>query len=152
MVGVALDKEAPWVLFGFDLSRVASLFRIGIHQLLWEPVGGVRAFLEAPIAVSREGIDGLAAYTDWGPSDASPSACRWRAVALPEHLVLERELKQPVGKVRATGLLAMVGYEAVTVDTLVASSGMSVARVMSELSRLEMKGLVVRCPGGYIRV
>lgn len=67
-------------------------------------------------------------------------------------MLLERELKQPVGKVRATGLLAMVGYEAVTVDTLVASSGMSVARVMSELSRLEMKGLVVRCPGGYIRV
>jgi DNA processing protein len=67
-------------------------------------------------------------------------------------MLRELEPEQPAGKIRAKGLLAMVGYEAVSVDTLVATSGMPVARVMSELSRLEMQGAVVRCPGGYVRV
>ncbi|RLQ22091.1 DNA-protecting protein DprA [Seongchinamella sediminis] len=48
-------------------------------------------------------------------------------------------------------LLALLGCESVTVDELVAASGLSAAEVMSGLSALELAGKVSRCPGGYMR-
>ena len=50
------------------------------------------------------------------------------------------------------GLLALVGYEAVSADELARLSGWPVARVLANLSVLELKGSVARCAGGYIRV
>jgi DNA processing protein len=48
-------------------------------------------------------------------------------------------------------LLPCLGFEAVTVDELVQSSGLDASMVMAELSTLELEGAVVRCAGGYIR-
>ena len=48
-------------------------------------------------------------------------------------------------------LLDLVGYETTSVDQLVCASGLPAARVMSDLSALELAGEVSRCPGGYIR-
>jgi DNA processing protein len=48
-------------------------------------------------------------------------------------------------------ILDLVGYEMVPVDTLVQMAALPVPRVLAELSALELKGLVVRCEGGYIR-
>jgi DNA processing protein len=48
-------------------------------------------------------------------------------------------------------LLALVGFEATSVDVLVAHSGQSVARVLSSLSELELAGLVTQVAAGYIR-
>ena len=53
----------------------------------------------------------------------------------------------PPGQCR---ILAMIGFEAVTVDELVQQSSLPVARVMAALSVLEMEGHISRCAGGYI--
>jgi len=49
-------------------------------------------------------------------------------------------------------LLANVGYEATTIDTLVARSGLSVAAVNEQLVLLELEGFVASIPGGFIRM
>jgi DNA processing protein len=48
-------------------------------------------------------------------------------------------------------LLQLVGYELVTVDELSRLSALPVARLMAELSFLEMQGVLTRATGGYIR-
>jgi DNA processing protein len=48
-------------------------------------------------------------------------------------------------------MLELVGFELVTADELSRMSALPVARVMAELSFLEMQGVVTRGPGGYIR-
>ncbi len=48
-------------------------------------------------------------------------------------------------------LLALLGFEPVSVDQLAAVSGTSSESIVPELSRLELQGVVARCPGGYIR-
>ncbi|KAA1190571.1 DNA-protecting protein DprA [Pseudohalioglobus sediminis] len=48
-------------------------------------------------------------------------------------------------------ILDYVGYEAVSVDQLVAASGVAAGELLAQLSALEMRGLVARCPGGYAR-
>tara|TARA_R110001592_G_scaffold363043_1_gene679572 strand:- start:53405 stop:54517 length:1113 start_codon:yes stop_codon:yes gene_type:complete len=48
-------------------------------------------------------------------------------------------------------MLQLVGYERITADELSQFSALPVARVMAELSSLELLGLVCREGGGYIR-
>lgn len=48
-------------------------------------------------------------------------------------------------------LLQLLGYEEVPLDTLANSSGLPVAELLSQLSSLEIGGLIVRGPGGYMR-
>lgn len=48
-------------------------------------------------------------------------------------------------------LLAMMGYEVVTVETLVEVSGRPVAEVLAALSALELEQCIARHGGGYIR-
>ena len=48
-------------------------------------------------------------------------------------------------------LLHLVGYEVVQARDLVQLAALPVARIMAGLSALELKGLVVRCEGGYVR-
>lgn len=48
-------------------------------------------------------------------------------------------------------LLGLIGFEVVTVEALVTTSGRSVAEVLAALSRLELERSVVRHGGGYIR-
>lgn len=48
-------------------------------------------------------------------------------------------------------LLALVGFEPVTLDELLVASQLSPPDVMAALSRLELGGCIQRCPGGYIR-
>jgi len=48
-------------------------------------------------------------------------------------------------------VLALVGFERLTIDELVAGSGLPVARLLADLSALELAGLVARSAGGYIR-
>lgn len=50
------------------------------------------------------------------------------------------------------GLLALVGFEAVSAEELAKVSGRPMAEVLAKLSALELQGSVARCPGGYIRV
>ncbi|MEH6586854.1 MAG: DNA-processing protein DprA [Halioglobus sp.] len=50
-----------------------------------------------------------------------------------------------------SALLALLGYEATSLDQLVVASGLPVARLLGELTTLEISGRVSRCPGGYIR-
>ena len=72
---------------------------------------------------------------------------------------LQQELL-PAGKPGPVGIelsesqqrmLQLLGYEQVTADELSRLSALPVARVMVELSFLELQGLVTREPGGYIR-
>lgn len=51
----------------------------------------------------------------------------------------------------SSGLLSLMGFEAVSVDQLSSASGVPPADVSVALSALELQGLVERCPGGYIR-
>lgn len=48
-------------------------------------------------------------------------------------------------------LLALVGFEVITLDELVHQSGRSVGEVLGELSALELAGQITRAAGGYIR-
>lgn len=48
-------------------------------------------------------------------------------------------------------LLQLVGFEANGLDELVALSARSVDELLADLSELELRGLISRCPGGYIR-
>jgi len=50
-----------------------------------------------------------------------------------------------------SAVLALLGYEPTSLDSLVACSGLPPSRVMAELSLLEVAGRVIRCPGGYMR-
>jgi DNA processing protein len=59
----------------------------------------------------------------------------------------EQADRMPAGQCR---VLAIIGYEAVTVDELVLQSSLPVARVMAALSALELEGHICRYAGGYI--
>lgn len=48
-------------------------------------------------------------------------------------------------------LLGLVGFEAMSLDDLVAQSARPVAQVIAELSALELAGQVARTAGGYVR-
>ena len=48
-------------------------------------------------------------------------------------------------------ILEQVGFEAASVDALVAVNAMPVGQVLAALSVLEMHGLIKRYAGGYIR-
>lgn len=48
-------------------------------------------------------------------------------------------------------LLALLGYEATSVDDLARVAALPARQLLAELSELEMEGLVSRTPGGYIR-
>ncbi|MDH3992469.1 MAG: DNA-processing protein DprA [Gammaproteobacteria bacterium] len=48
-------------------------------------------------------------------------------------------------------VLELLGFEASSVDQLVAGANMPVEQLLVQLSELELLGLVQRCPGGYIR-
>ena len=48
-------------------------------------------------------------------------------------------------------VLALVGFEVVTADQLVQHSALSMARLLAELSALELQGRIERIAGGYIR-
>ncbi|MEM1112884.1 MAG: DNA-processing protein DprA [Pseudomonadota bacterium] len=48
-------------------------------------------------------------------------------------------------------LLHLVGYEVIGARDLVQLSALPVARIMAGLSMLELRGLVSRCEGGYVR-
>jgi DNA processing protein len=50
-----------------------------------------------------------------------------------------------------SSVLDMVGYEAITADELIQRSPLPVARVLADLSALELAGRIERCAGGYIR-
>jgi len=58
---------------------------------------------------------------------------------------------QPELAAAEQSMLQRVGYERVTADELSLLSGLPIARVMAELSSLELLGLVSRERGGYIR-
>lgn len=51
----------------------------------------------------------------------------------------------------STSLLALVGYEVCSLDSLVGASGQSVVQVQQELSLMELAGEIERTAGGYIR-
>jgi DNA processing protein len=55
------------------------------------------------------------------------------------------------GSAEASPILELLGFEAISSDELVRTSGLTVARVMAELSALELEGRVMRCSGGYTR-
>jgi DNA processing protein len=48
-------------------------------------------------------------------------------------------------------VLELVGFELITVDELVRCSRLPIAQVLSDLSALELAGLIARSAGGYIR-
>ncbi|MEH6580653.1 MAG: DNA-processing protein DprA [Halioglobus sp.] len=50
-----------------------------------------------------------------------------------------------------SGVLDLIGSEAVSVDELVSHSGLAVSRILAVLSTLEIGGRVVRDAGGYIQ-
>ncbi|MFT4614027.1 MAG: DNA processing protein, partial [Bacteroidia bacterium] len=50
-----------------------------------------------------------------------------------------------------SGLLVLLGFEAITLDELVQRAACPVAQVLRELSSLELDGSVMRVAGGYIR-
>jgi DNA processing protein len=52
---------------------------------------------------------------------------------------------------KQSALLALIGFEPVTLDELVRLSGQPVAQVLGELSGLELSGQLMRTAGGYIR-
>jgi DNA processing protein len=62
--------------------------------------------------------------------------------------------QSPAGEPRSAGpskLLEMVGFEPTGPDELMDVLGLSAAEMNTQLTMLEMEGLVRRCPGGYIR-
>ncbi|MDH4039629.1 MAG: DNA-processing protein DprA [Gammaproteobacteria bacterium] len=74
--------------------------------------------------------------------------------ALQRELLPARDVPQP----EVAGLsgsqqrmLGLVGYESVTVDELVRSSAAPAAQVMADLAFLEIRGVVARTNGGFIR-
>ena len=73
---------------------------------------------------------------------------------------LQRDfLREPGGGLEPAGglsseqarLYELVGYEVILARDLVQLSALPVAAIMAGLSALELKGLVARCDGGYIR-
>lgn len=59
--------------------------------------------------------------------------------------------ESPAAGASGSWLLGLIGFEVVTVEALVTSSGRPVAEVLAALSRLELERSVVRHGGGYIR-
>lgn len=70
---------------------------------------------------------------------------------------LQRDLLLPAGEQITQGdeceskLFQLIGYEAISIDMLCATSGLPASELLAQLSQLEIEGSVVRCPGGYIR-
>jgi len=63
----------------------------------------------------------------------------------------ESPAAEPVGECRRQQVLELVGYETITVDELASSSALPIEQLLTELSALELDGLVERHAGGYIR-
>jgi len=67
---------------------------------------------------------------------------------------LEKESRTPILEIdpEYQQLLDLIGYETVSVDTLVVRSGLSIEVVASLLLMLELQSLISSQPGGYIRI
>ena len=73
---------------------------------------------------------------------------------LQQELLPARERSNPAGPELSAGqksLLRLIGCDPVSVDELSQLSALPVARLMAELSYLELQGVVTRATGGYIR-
>ena len=64
---------------------------------------------------------------------------------------LEKSDFTPILDAEYQQLLELIGYETISVDTLVIQSGLSVEVVASMLLMLELQSLIISQPGGYIR-
>jgi DNA processing protein len=64
---------------------------------------------------------------------------------------IPKELQGPRAASGNSWLLPLVGFEVVSLDTLVQLSSRSVSQVLGELSALELAGQVAMVAGGYIR-
>jgi DNA processing protein len=123
--GAALEQgrevfALPWAMFHEGGRGCLRLIRDGAKM-----VGGVEDILDelGPLyAVQQDLLLGSS------PADAET-------------------VKVPAGQRR---VLALIGYEALTVDELVVQSSLPIARVMASLSALELEGHICRCAGGYI--
>jgi DNA processing protein len=67
----------------------------------------------------------------------------WRPAAAEDEAGLDDESIEAPG-----GLLAAMGYDPVTVDSLVARTGIAASRLQAQLLELELAGEVARLPGG----
>lgn len=65
--------------------------------------------------------------------------------------LLDVESSEPGASGQEPALLQLLGYEEVGLDALVSHSGLPVAELLSQLSSLEVSGVIVRGPGGYMR-
>ena len=63
----------------------------------------------------------------------------------------DRPAVEPPRPSGAPGLLEMVGFEPTAPDELMEAVGISAAELSTQLTTLELEGLVRRCPGGYVR-
>ena len=59
------------------------------------------------------------------------------------------ESSKPAVASRQPALLGLIGYEASSLDALIAASGLAAAEVLSELTQLELDGRIQSVPGGY---
>ena len=55
------------------------------------------------------------------------------------------------GSGRDASYFAKQGYEVTAIDVIAATSGLPVQEVMTELIMLELNGLILSVPGGYVR-
>lgn len=89
------EATSPWSLFGVDLLAVAAPLRLGLRQLFWEPVGGVRQRIERPVRLVDPDGGSERLYSDAGPLDGTDADAPWLAMQVPERYVLTRTLELP---------------------------------------------------------
>ncbi|WP_258807760.1 DNA-processing protein DprA [Pseudidiomarina sp. CB1] len=103
--------------------------RTGNLQLLQQ---GAALVVKVDDVFNELNLKRLTPYSDDGSASAGENNC-------------DRSLANPQ-------LLANVGYEATSIDTIVARSGLPVAVVSEQLVLLELEGRVASVAGGYIRM
>jgi DNA processing protein len=59
--------------------------------------------------------------------------------------------KKPIPTIQRKGMLDCIGYETTTIDEIVVRSQYNIEEVMCALAELQLQGLIIDVPGGYIR-
>ena len=88
-----LQSGQNWELFGYDVRKIGSVWRMAWKEFLWGHDSPVKARLGEVVAV--ETADGVRNYQGGSPvSGASRATCQ--AILLPDDLVLARNVEIPL--------------------------------------------------------
>ena len=89
--------DNQWSLFGIDLSRVADIAKLALHQMLWGDEAGLRGKFYPAARLMNADVPTSPPYAKLIPGADQKDASQARALLFPADLALFKTIELPVG-------------------------------------------------------